>query len=147
MSSQPQELTRSHPEPVRVTNWPLKEERWTACFLIVAILSAAAFVLATTGSPIVAIFTLGAFAVSVWRLWLPVTFDFSHRGIVQTCWKRQRRIPWSHVARYEVLVHGVLLSADSERTVLSPLRSIYVRSDGQRSELVELLEYYLKVEE
>lgn len=140
--SEPTRLTRP-PEPLRIVNWPLKDERWSSGCMLAAMAAAGFTVMSITGSVILGLFTFAAFGVSVWRLWLPVTFDFGQRGIVQTCWKRQRRIPWPQVARYEVLAHGVLLSADADRTVLSPLRSIYVRWNKQKDELLEQLDFFL----
>jgi hypothetical protein len=112
--------------------------------MLAAILGIGCVVAAVTQSPLAGSFITAALAISVWRLFVPVTFDIGSRGIVQTLWSRQRRIPWHRVAGYEVLSRGVLLSPESERTALTPLRSIYVRWNDKKSELLEVLDFYLR---
>ncbi len=134
---------RSIPEPVRITNWPLRDDGVRAWLMVGGLVLVSALAAAVADRMLVGCVTLAALALSVWRLWFPVTFDFSSRGVVQTCWKRQRRITWSQIPRYEVLSRGVLLSADEEPTPLAPLRSIYVGWHGQRDELLHLLEFFV----
>jgi hypothetical protein len=134
---------RHAPEPVRITNWPLMDDGLTAWAMVAGMIAVGAIAGAVAGSPFMGVITILALAISVWRLWFPITFDFSSRGVVQTCWRRQRRIPWPQIARYEVLSRGVLLSADEEPAPLAPLRSIYVSWNEQRDELVRLLEFFL----
>jgi hypothetical protein len=128
---------------VRITNWPLRDDGWSAWAMVAAIPIVGLLVGGISSSVAVGLFTSAAFAVSLWRLFVPVTFDFGSRGIVQTLRKGRRRIPWNHVARYGVLSHGVLLSPDPEQTALAPLRSTYVRWNDQRAELIAVLDFYL----
>ncbi|MFV1965031.1 MAG: hypothetical protein ACC628_06380 [Pirellulaceae bacterium] len=85
-----------------------------------------------------------ALALSVWRLWIPVRFEFSSKGITQTVLRRRRRIPWTEFARYEVRRRGVILFTESDASPLAAFRSLYVRWNDHREDLLELLDFFVK---
>jgi hypothetical protein len=82
-------------------------------------------------------------SLAAWRLWVPVTFDLSSKGILQRTLGSQRWIPWRYVARFECHRSGVLLLADSEKSLLSPLRSVFIKWNGQKQEIQRVVTYYL----
>jgi hypothetical protein len=107
-------------------------------FLLVALAAAAASASWAMGGLI-----LTALIISAWRLWVPVTFDFSAKGITQTALGRQTRIAWWQVAGYKVYSRGVLLIAGEERALLPPLQGLYVQWGGAQPQLLKLLRHYL----
>ena len=143
------EIPRSRipPEPVRITNWPIQDEGPWSWLTAGGLAAVALLAGAVSTSLLMGIAVFVALALSVWRLWVPVTFEFNSRGVTQDCWGRRRRIPWIDVAHYEVLSSGVLLSADRNRVPLAPLRSICVQWHGQRNELLNVLEFFVSEEQ
>ena len=131
------------PLPLRITNWPLRDERLPAWLTVLGVLLAAAWVASLTASWPRGMAALLALTLSLWRLWCPVTFEFGQRGIVQICCWHQRRIPWSRIVRFEVRSRGVVLSPDPEPTTFSSLRSLHVQWNGQRDALLRVLEKYV----
>ena len=75
-------------------------------------------------------------------MWVPVTFDFSASGIVETMLGRRSRTPWALVRRCEIRRSGVLLQIGDESQA-GDWRSRYVRWNDQRRELLAILEHYL----
>jgi len=84
-----------------------------------------------------------ALAVSAWRLWIPVRFEFASKGITQTVLGRRRRIPWTEFARIEVRRQGVLLLTEPEPSTLATFRGLYVRWRNQREALLESLGFFI----
>lgn len=128
---------------VRLVNWPLRQEPLKA-----AIIGLLAVALSLAAGRLSQSYAMGCLVLVVlilasWRIWLPVQFEFSHKGIIQSVLGRRRRIPWTQVRRYEARRAGVLLLSDSVATPLSPLRGIFIRWNGHRDELMEILEAYL----
>ncbi len=97
----------------------------------------------TSRSPWLGLLAVVALLLSLWRLWLPVRFEFDARGVQQIVFQRRRFIPWSAIARYEINPRGVLLLNHSQAFPLTALRGLYVAARGdQHCELVRLIDYY-----
>jgi len=86
---------------------------------------------------------LGVLFVASWRMWIPISFEFSSKGVSQSVFGWQRRVPWTQIARCEIRRQGVLLLADAELTPLSPLRGVFVRWNRQREEVLGAIDYFL----
>ena len=84
-----------------------------------------------------------ALGLAAWRLWIPVRFEFSSNGVIQTVMGRRRRIPWAEFDRYEIRRRGVLLLADADPSPLGALRGLFVRWQNQRDELLEILDFFV----
>jgi hypothetical protein len=134
--------SRHVPEPVQVRNWPLRDEPWTWLMACGYVVIGGSAVVASNSIPMGLMITLALVAAS-WRIFVPVRFSFSSKGIVQTTLGLRRRISWRELARYEYYPRGALLLRDAERTFLSPLNGVFIKWDGQRAELMRLLEYYM----
>lgn len=135
--------SRQAPEPVLIVNWPLRDEGLWSLLLITVFMAIAALCGSISGRPALGALSFAMLALSAWRLWVPVAFSVSSRGITQTIFGRQRRISWPQIARYKVYPGGVLLLADSPHTPLAALRGLYIRWNGRRDELLELVQYFL----
>lgn len=133
----------SPPEEIHLISWPLRDEGAGPWVLLLG----AATLAGTTGyfaqSLPIGLLFLAALWLSLWRLWLPVRYDLGQRGVVETVLGRQSRIGWSHVAGYEVRRNGVLLLATHEPTLLRTLQARYVPWGGRRSQVLEMVRYYL----
>jgi hypothetical protein len=137
---------RQFPDPVRIVNWPLRDEKPIGWLTAAGMVLVAALAAQASASWIMGALVFLALATSAWRLWIPVTFDFNSKGILQTALGRRRRTAWSQIAGFQSYTGGVLLLADAERSVLSPLQGVFVAWQGQRAELLRVLEYYLNAE-
>lgn len=135
--------SRQSPDPLRVVNWPLRDDGVWSWLLVTLCAAIAVLCGRVSGNLGLGLLSFVALALSVWRLWVPVTFALSSRGIVQIVFGRQRRISWPQIARYEIHAHGILLLADAQNTPLAPLRGLYIRWNGRRAELLELVSFFL----
>jgi hypothetical protein len=134
---------RVAPENVTIESWPLRErplENWS--FLALAG-GAGALVGWTSGSETLGWIAAFVLILTLWRVWIPVTWEFNARGMLERKFGRKRRIAWSAIRRCEVYRRGVLLLPDAVVNSLAPLRGVYVPWGDQRPALLASLEYYL----
>jgi hypothetical protein len=131
------------PEELTVLNWPLWQEGWRAWTLLVAAAGLVFLVAWQTESVWVASFAGIALAGVLWRLWLPVRFEFRRHGIVQVVLGRRTRIPWSSIASYRPLPGGALLMPDLDQRPFAPLRGLFIAWAGKRAEIIANLDFYL----
>ncbi len=146
MSSNSGERTTSRyrvPPSVRVVNWPLRDSGVWGGLAVATWAGVALLAGQVSGSAAMAVVCGAALALACWRFVVPVTFEFGPQGVIQTLWRFRWRIPWRHIARYEVRQSGVLLLADPQPTSLSPLYGVYVRWHGQRNEVLGVIEFFL----
>lgn len=135
---------RVAPEDVALIDWPLRQQPVRS---LVALAAAALGVWLSgwmTGSPWLAGAVAGALAVTLWRTWLPVSYELGGSGIVQSVLGWRRRIPWTAIKNYEMDEEGVLLLPDPVAAPLSPLRGLFLRWGERRSEVIAHLDYYLQ---
>jgi hypothetical protein len=85
-----------------------------------------------------------ALALAAWRLWIPVRFEISSKGVVQSVLGRRRRIPWVEFARYDLRRRGVLLLTEMGGSPLVAFRSLYVGWNDYRQELLDLLDFFIE---
>jgi hypothetical protein len=146
-SSQPSGLAqriRVAPEETTLVVWPLKERPVESLLLLAAAAGLSCFAGWWTRQPLVAGGVAAALAVTLWRTWLPVTFEIGLSGIKQTVLGRSRRISWSAIRSYEIQPNGVLLSPDAQLVPLSALRGLYLPWQGQREKVLAHVEYFLE---
>lgn len=137
------EPLRSPPELLRLTNWPLRNgglSAWGTLLVVVTVGFSVAWAANSNAAGVLSFFVL---CLTMWRLWIPVTFEVGPRGIIEIVFRRRRMISWRLIARYEIRRHGVLLFAEASPSGLAVLRSTYIRWDKQRDKLLETLQYYL----
>jgi hypothetical protein len=133
----------SPPNEVEITVWPLHDDPLRSWSLVLGVVALSALAGWVAASFAMGLFCLAAILVALWRMWVPVTFHLGPRGIVQTVLGRQTRFLWSSVARFEVHSSGVLLLPDADPTPLNKLRSLYIRFQGEKVALLELVDYYV----
>jgi hypothetical protein len=125
---------------LRFTHWPLRDEPLRAGILMLVATSLAGLAGWSWHSGWVALGAWAALAGCLWKLWLPVHYEFALRGITQTVLGRSRRISWRDVAACEFRPRGVFLYATEDTSPLASFRSLFVRYPAQREQLRELIE-------
>lgn len=131
------------PEEITVLNWPLRQEGLRAWGLIGGVTLLIVAVGWWRQSAAIAAGLAVVFVAILWRLWLPVKYEFRRHGIVQCVWGRRRRIPWNSIASYRSLPTGVLLLPDVNGQSLSTLHGMFIAWGGRRSEIQAHLDFYL----
>ena len=84
-----------------------------------------------------------ALSVSLWRMWLPVHFQLSELGVIQTVVRRTWRRPWESFVGYEVRNDGVLLLPEEDNSLLGRLKGLYISFGNQRGEILEVVSEHL----
>jgi len=135
---------RTAPAPLRISNWPLRDEPVQSGIVIGFIVA-----LSVIGATAVHHYAMGLvlfalFALSVRRIWAPAVYELSSKGIVYARLGRKRRIPWSEFARYETRNGGVLLCADVDPNPFSAWHSLFIRCSDRRDEILAIVEFYLQ---
>jgi hypothetical protein len=136
-------VVRQPPGDLRLTNWPLVDDAVRAWPTIAGAFAISTFAGYCSHSIAMGLICFGVLNAAVWRLWIPVGFEFGPKGILQTVLWRRKLIPWPNIVRYEISQKGVLLLPHEDRTPLAPLRGLYIRWRDHRDQLVELVKYYV----
>ncbi len=131
------------PRDVHLWNWPLYDDGLSAWAVVALALGTSIVTYVVGQSILMAAFCLAALALALWRLWIPVQFEFGPKGVTQTILGRTRRIPWSAVRRCEIRRAGLLLLPLADRRPLAAIRGLYIRWRGQRAELLAIMKHYL----
>jgi hypothetical protein len=131
------------PAEVHLASWPLRDDGLSAWILLLGAAGLATLGGYLSDSLPTGLLCFAALMLAQWRLWLPIRYDLGPRGVAETYLRRTRRIPWSQIARYEVRRRGVLLHATHEPTPLRMLQARYVPWGRKRSEVLEMVRYYL----
>lgn len=133
----------STPRDLRITNWPLRDDGPWAMLAVTLVLAVALGAMILSASPATGLLALLALVLAMWRLWIPVTFEFSPHGMTQEVLGRRRRIAWRSIGGYRVVRRGVwLLPHASELRIAAP-RSLFVRGGPQLDTLLAVLAFYL----
>jgi len=132
----------SPPANVRLVNWPVRDDgahAWTFVALVVAVAVGFGFVARSTG---VGLLSLAAMSLAMWRMWVPVVFEFGPRGIHQRVFRTKRRIAWSVVKRCTVRKRGVTLLFFEDSSPLADALGLYIRWGKNKEELLDMIRYY-----
>ncbi len=131
------------PVDLQLTNWPARDDGLSGWILIVVFMGVAIVAGYVSGSVLMGLLSFMALAASVWRMWVPVKYEFGPKGILQTVMGRKRRIAWSTIRRHQVRSRGVLLLTSSSPVAMTVFGGIYIRWRDQRDSLVAIVAYYL----
>jgi hypothetical protein len=127
-----------------LVNWPLWDQPLLAWATVAgaAGLTAAAAIVAR--APLAAAIVGGAFAICLWRLWLPVRFEIGPRGVVEVILGRRRRIAWNAIGEYRADSRGIRLSPFADSPLRAALRGVYIHCGSRQAEVLSCMEYYLR---
>ena len=129
---------------VELHNWPLRDDGQGAWLLALAVPAASLATGYFSSSFPAGVLALLACVAATWRLWIPVTIQVGPTGIRQRIGRWESRIRWRDVRRYEICRRGVLILPASESGPLAAARGLYIRWNGRREELLEVVRYYAR---
>ena len=90
------------PEEVTLATWPLRQEPMGS-LVSLAIAGCVCWIVAWSSQrPWLGVLAGSVLALTLWRTWLPVTFEIGVAGVTQTVLGRRRRISWPAIRGYEV---------------------------------------------
>ena len=141
-TSAPASAARAAPVEVRVVNWPLRDEPWRACAMLLMLAGLAIATGDQLGVPAGALAAV-VLAVAAWRLWIPVTWELNSHGVTETVFGRSIRIPWNAIGSWRDYPGGVLLLPEPDPAPALALRGRFVAWRKHRLEVLALLEYYV----
>lgn len=136
-------LTTPPPANLQLVNWPLRDDGVAGWGFVVFVMGVAVVVGLLAQNAGLTLLSFAAMSLTMWRMWIPVTFELGPKGILQTVWRRKRRIVWSAVRRCRVQRRGVLLLFHDDPSRLSNVLGLYVRWGERRDELLAILRYYI----
>lgn len=96
-----------------------------------------------TGRIHLALLAAAVLAASLWRFFLPVTFELNADGVNQYFFGRHRSIIWKEIRRYELRPAGVLLSPFSDSCPMDAFRGLFLPWGDRRDEVLGQIRYYL----
>ena len=117
---------RIAPPDLRLVNWPLRDAKLASVLTVVLVTIASVVAVQLSDSVAMGVLTCLALAAALWRMWVPVTFELSASGIVETIGRRRTRTSWSLIQRCEIRGSGVVLHL-GEGALLSGSRGHYIR--------------------
>ena len=136
--------TAAPPASLRLTSWPLVDERPTAVVIVLIVLLIPVVVANVTASSALGLISVAVLLLSSWRMWLPISWEFGPSGVTQRLFRRQRLVPWKRFSRYEIFGRGVLLLQNNERGLTRIMNGLYIACGERREELLSLLQHYLR---
>ena len=136
-------LRRDPPVPVQWRSWPLREGALRASLVLAGLVAAWAVVRWVTGQMHLALLAMAALGLSLWRFFLPVTFELNAQGVDQWLLGRHRHIPWQAIGGYEVCQAGVLLLPEADCCPIDVFRGLYLPWGSRREEVLAHVRYHL----
>src|SRR5438876_6620988 len=115
---------RAVPEEVTIDDWPLRDRPVSSSLAITLAVGASWLVIWATRFPPVGGIVGALLALTLWRTWLPLRYELSAEGVVQSAFGWRRRIAWGTIRHYQPCRAGVLLSSDGADSPASPLRGL-----------------------
>jgi len=128
---------------MRWTVWPLIDRPWASLSLGVLTLAIGYAVYATSGKWYWTAAASLAIIVAAWRLFLPVTFEVTLRGLKQESMIQSARTPWSEIRAVRKCSGGLLLLSGNDDSPLDALRGLFLPWGPHRTELLQLTSLYL----
>jgi hypothetical protein len=130
-------------EPIRWRSWPLVKSPMRSSAILLGVVAVGLLVRAAIGSWPPALLATAALLATLWRFFMPITFELSEHGVDQWVSGRRVRIPWRAIRRYQVCSAGVLLVPHGERTIMAPFLSLYLPWEGHCDEVLAQMRHYL----
>jgi len=121
------------------TSWPVVDERPDSWLLVGAVVLVAVVIGSVSGGWVIGGVALLVLGTAMWRMWVPVTYELSSLGILESAWRRRRCVTWRQITSYRAYRRGVLLMTSLDTAPIARLRGIYVATGDYREQLLELL--------
>ena len=128
------------PEVV-VRNWPLVDGGWLRVVVALGTVAVGSIAWWQTENVALALASILAVGMSMWRFWLPVVFRIHRRGIDERCLIWRRSVGWRNIQACRMLERGALVRCRPvEQFDGRPLR--YIEWHDQREAVIEALNFY-----
>ena len=128
---------------LRWRSWPARENPLRAALTVAALCVLGLTIGWLTRQTVLAWFGAGTMAISMWRFFLPVDFEFGVRGVDQVVLGRRRHRPWASIHAYKTCLDGVLLLPCRDFCLMDMLFSLYLPWPGHRGEVLAQLREHL----
>lgn len=142
-SASNRESLSSSAKELSLVDWPLRDQPLRSAAWLLVIAAIALYAVIELGSVSFAMTAAAVMLVCLWRVWIPVRYEFGPRGITQHVLGRSRRIGWRDIARCELRRRGVLLVPDDDSSPAGALRGWFIRYGREERRLRDLIELYL----
>jgi len=130
-------------QSIRWRSWPLVDDLSRTVIVVIGLVAAWVLVRWTTGQTLLALMALVVLAVSLWRFFLPTSYEISDEGLDQWFFGYRRRIHWKAIRRYEIRSAGVLLLPHADRRAVDVFRGLYLPWCERRDEVLAQIASYL----
>ena len=121
-------------------SFPLRDDYPRSLLLLILLAALPAGVYVTLGDPALVVVALLLPGLSLWRYFLPTTYEMSDDGVRFVTLGVTRARPWSHFRNYYVHDVGIHLSSFPAPSPLDPFRGTFLRFRGNREEVVRFIE-------
>ena len=138
-----QTLRPDPPVPIQWRSWPVREGAFRTSLVLLGLVAAWALVRWITGQMHLALLAMAALGLSLWRFFLPVTFELNAHGVDHSLLGRRRQVPWQAIGRYEICKSGVLLLPQADRCPIDVFRGLYLPWGSHRVEVLAHVRYHL----
>jgi hypothetical protein len=124
------------------TRWvyqPLRDKRMAILVISGFVVMVIAVVAVVTSKAYLAVLAGAATAVVVWRSYLPVNYELSHKGLRQTVMRWNRTIPWNMVAAIRMRDDGFLIEGRANLSRWDWRRDLFAPWGEHEAEVRECL--------
>lgn len=115
-----------NPSPIYFSSWLIVDRKWTALFLVSALVLTSLVVWYYSGLLVCGILSAILALSVIWYIFIPVHFEVNSEGILRWTVGRKRLIPWEDIQVYLVRRNGLLLLSRRERFYLESLRGFFL---------------------
>jgi hypothetical protein len=134
-------LRAATPVPIAWRSWPVIDSVWELLGLSTVVVGVPAVVWSSSNNLPVAVACGLVAAFTVWKNYVPTTYEINALGVTSRTLGRSRRIPWISIDRFIVGRKGVFLT--SSGAPLEFLRGLYIPWGRHREQILSSLRYYL----
>ncbi len=123
--------------------WPLFNQPLRGAGIMTATALAGLIIYWATGRPQLGLLVTVALLASIWRFFLPSSFELNRYGLNQQRFGQQRRVPWKSIRRHERCQTGVLLLPHTDDCPLDRLRGLFLPWADNRTEVLTHIDFHL----
>ncbi|HYW81128.1 MAG TPA: hypothetical protein VE890_16215 [Thermoguttaceae bacterium] len=131
------------PAAVRWRSWPARDNPVHTLLVGLGMLIGGMLISWGSGHWYLTLPAVLALLVSMWRFFLPITFELNDRGVDRWIFGRQRHVAWNAIRRHEICPGGVLLLPHDDRSLLASFRGLYVPWKEHHDAVLQRVKYHL----
>ncbi len=139
-------LLEEPPPVLHWQSWPLVDQKLKSFFFLLGSILLALLVWKTSASLLLGSIVLALLLLTLWRLYLPIVFEWNDDGITETTFGISRFIAWNDIKNHRISEHGVLFLPNRVSFPLDMMRGLYVPWPENKERALLLLDYYRQTE-